>query len=182
MSEYPIIPKDVDIFNKAYHSQKEDLYSKFYTIKDKVEGYKTSFTTGSLIATNINNTNTNTLISQVKNNKDTLTNLTSNLSTANTNLTNLVTNVTNNKNTLTNLTTNLSTTNTNLTNLITKVNDYITALATQQTTIDGVDGTVTSNDERLTALDALSTTIKRFLDVMLEPINNIPFVNLTAPW
>ena len=154
MSEYPIIPKDVDIFNKAYHSQKEDLYSKFYTIKDKVEGYKTSFTTGSLIATNINNANINTLISQVKSNKDTLTTLN----------------------------TSLTTTNTNITNLTTKVNDYITALTTQQSTIDGVDGTVSSNDSRLTALDGLASSIKTFIDLMLEPINNILFVKLTAPW
>ena len=172
----------MDIFNKAYHSQKEDLYSKFYTIKDKVEGYKTRFTTGSLIATNINNEVTDTLISQVKDNKETLTNLTSSLSTTDTNLTTLVKNVKSNKETLSNLNSNLTTTNTNLTNLTTKVNEYINTLTAQQTTIDSMDETVTSNDNRLTLLDNVATTIKTFIDDMLEPINNIPFVNLTAPW
>jgi len=165
----------VDVFNKAYHSQNEDLYSKFYIIKDKVEGFKTSFTTGSITATNLNNEVTDTLISLVETNKNTLASLTTSLGTTNTNLTSLSNNVTTNKTTLATLTTNLVTTNTNLTNLSTKVNTNDTSLTSQQTAIDAVIAKIGENNTALSVLEAFKNSLIDVINLILTPVNNIPF-------
>ena len=219
MSEYPIIPKEVNIFNKAYHSQNEDLNAKIHIIKDKIEGYKTSFTTGSITTTNINNEDTDTLISQVKNNKITLDSLKNSLLTTDSNVTTintdlgttngildgyktsfstgsltvtnlngtnantLISQITSNKNTLASLIASLSTTDTNLSSLTTKVTSYIASLTTLSTSIDDTNNRVNLNDGKISVLDGFVLALKRFIDIMLVPINNIPFVDkIKTPW
>ena len=185
MSEYPIIPKEVNVFNKVYHSptKKMDLTTQIktnkYTVtelvsdlsttntnlitlgtnlgttKDIVEGFKTSFSTGSLTLTNLNGTNANTLISQI----------------------------TSNKNTLASLIASLSTTDTNLSSLTTKVTSYIASLTTLSTSIDDTNTKVDLNDGKISVLDGFVLALKRFIDIMLVPINNIPFVDkIKTPW